>query len=306
MRYKRQLRTATTIRWLIEEMQPYVPISNKLFDALYEQESILYSPIKNGTFFQEKETVFTDIDLIIYVFLTFLHRAAVTLYLEEIAGYLKCSKKQLSNSIGKMRGIKVDLNNSYSYGRRILHEVRNYLITEKNEAIYIEEERQKKGKYRRGKVWYTNLEIDHKESGDEMKPANFFFVTIDDFDLLTDGKLTRKEFIFYLFLLRTDTNNKHRFYLKNTTIARRLKIKGVDTTLASYIEKAEKLGIIQINYPENYEKKVMAGREPSREFIPLFNRSRLSLYQSKDDEGKTDSQKEEVSSELYKLDFWME
>ena len=215
MRHKRQLRKKEQIRELIEQGSPYVPINNRIFDDLYEQEKITFQLLVGIQFQAAQESTFTDLDLIIYVFLTFLQRNKITLYIEEMADYLNCSSKQLRTSIQKMQGIKVDIN----------VEGTARLITEKVETAF------EAGKRTKAKVWYPNFTPEKIEDEGEEKAVKYFNVTIRDFDLLTQGKLDRKEFVLYLFLLRLDTDNGQNFYISHSKIAERLKIKGVETTL---------------------------------------------------------------------------
>lgn len=290
MRTRRQVRSSEQIRELLESVRPYIPLNNRVFDDLYEMESLQYV---EGNSNETHKTVLTDMDMIIFVFLVFLQRAKITLYIEEIAKYLKCSEKQVRESIKKLKGIQVDINNRHRFGDRKMRDMTTPLLIEKTEAMYVGgTSKLAGGKTQKAKVWYSNFEIDHKEEEGQLKAGNYFHVTIYDLDLFTEGKLSRKEFIVYLFILRIDTNNNQKFYIRYSVMAERLRIKGAQSTLPKYIQKLADLGLIEVNYPGNFDQKEIAGQEPSRELIPRFNRNQLAAFWSKHGEG--DEQKVEL------------
>lgn len=304
MRYKRQVRTKEEIRGILEKHQQFVPINNRIFDDLYEKDKIVYRLIleKENRYSDPIETTFTDLDMIIYIFLGFLQRCAITLYPKEIANYLQCSEKQFNASIQKMRGIQVEANNR-QYGEKFsITDRKPMLISEKNETAF------ENGKHTKAKVWYPNFNADIAEKDGEVRKVNFFHLTIYDFDLLTERKLTRKEFILYVFLIRLDTDNNKHFYIKYSTIGERLKIKGLDTTLSGYIEKLKSFGLIEINLPQNYDRKVLSRQEPSYELIPIFNRQKLREMREQKvevshEDGEMDDKIEEDNVDFEELEF---
>ncbi|KQX69250.1 hypothetical protein [Paenibacillus sp. Root444D2] len=280
-RIKRQVLDPEQVRGYIKEHMKFVMINNRIFDDFYENRELYYHPLKDEMYIDRNtkiETNFSDLDMVIFIFIHLLQLNKITLYEKEMAAYLGCHERYLKESIKKINLIRGNVKAQYNPHRDIID-----ILSEPKEVSLINYKMDRKGRRSKSPVpeWYVDFIPDHKKTKEGTTPINFFAVTIDDLDLLTKGYLTRPEFILYLFFIRIHKEKSEQqkpFNLRNSTIAERLQIKGADTTLNKYIDKLESLGLIQINYPKNYDDKLMFRQEPSREFIPIANLAYMEQY----------------------------
>jgi DNA-binding MarR family transcriptional regulator len=319
MKIARTLRKSEQIRQFIEEDKRFVPINNRIFDDLYIHNDVELYPFHDDPVDikdklsdnKEKKFRITEIDLIIFIFLQLINYNKVVMYPDEIANYLSCSKKTLSKSINKLQRMQCAVTTKYSHvtGKREYDEHNVRVLSEKKYSIVVKDDNGKTSK-RKMEEWFINFDTDwefyKKKDVDKWKRINFFFVTIYDFDLLTNGMLSRTEFIVYLYLIRRDArrgfDSKRNFYLKNSTIAEELMIKGSDN-IEKYLDNLEQYGYIQVNHPKNYEVHKQKYIETSREFKPVYNykaldRCRHNLIDKEDTETI-----EEVSLDKWKDPF---
>ncbi|MDM5199235.1 hypothetical protein QUF79_14535 [Fictibacillus enclensis] len=288
------------IRQMIEERgMTYAIINNDLFDKLYCQTSvpgINYDKEKKE--WLPGETTFNDLELITYIFIQFTVINKINLSTKEMADYIGCSDKQLKVVLKRLQHFKGVTNaeyNTFSDSVRIVEEKEVPLISVKDHTAYIRE----KKKSKKTKHYYTNFLPMHKEvsSGDRkiITPENFFIVTIEDFDLLTHKKLSKTEFITYLYLLKSFKSGakiEKQVYWSFSKLAHNLNYRLVQT-VHNHIEKLINLKLIAEHRPANYNEKVANGQEPSAKYEPVFNLAKLVEMSFEKEE--VNSQKEEVN-----------
>ncbi|MGO5010812.1 hypothetical protein ACTQ5K_02840 [Niallia sp. Sow4_A1] len=275
------------INKLIEETgMKYVTIPNGLFDDIYcksEVKGVIQQEGEDGKKqWVESDTKFTELELIVFIFLQFMMLNKFTLTYTQFADYIGCSSKQLKVVLKRLQHFKGITNSRYSkYEDKMIVEDENEvpLISEKVHTAY----NPKTKKNQKTLHWYTNYIPNHKVVKDKAsKPINFFIVTFSDFNLLIDGKLTRNEFITYLFLLKAykpSVDDNHQMYWKLSTIAEHLNYK-LTSTIHSHIEKLLDLHIgetalLKEIRPKNYDSQIDKGEEPSSRYIPIFNPQKL-------------------------------
>lgn len=254
------------IRKIIEHTgMQYVLIPNGIFDDLYTIE----------------EKKFTELDMSVYIFLQFMMVNKFTLNYEEFANYIGCSSKQLKLVLKRLQEFKGRTNAEYYSHEdkvRIVSEMEVTLISEKTHMAY----NPQKMKDEKRIHWYTNFIPWYKKQKKEIVPMNFFMVTLEDFDLLTDGILTRNEFVTYLFFLKAykyGTVDEHQVWWKLSTIKETLNYKLV-ISVHKHIEKLLSLKINDIPLieeirPKNYDLQISKGEEPSSRYVPRFNTSKM-------------------------------
>jgi len=296
------------IRRIIEETgMKYATIPNGLFDDIYTKNNIkglVQEEIGGKKQWIEGDTKFTELELIVFIFLQFMMMNKFTLTYTQFAEYIGCSSKQLKVVLKRLQHFKGVTNARYSThtdGIVIDEEKEVPLITEKLHTAY----NPKTKKNQKTLHWYTNYIPNHKEtknkSGESIKPINFFLVTLDDFELLINEKLTRNEFVTYLFLLKAykpSVDVNHQMYWKLSTISEHLNYKLV-TTVHNHIEKLLSLNIDSVPLleeirPKNYDMQISKGEEPSSRYIPIFNPKKLV---------EMDSAKEEMNSSKVEMSF---
>lgn len=306
------------INKLIEETgMKYVTIPNGLFDDIYcksEVKGVIQQEGEDGKKqWVESDTKFTELELIVFIFLQFMMLNKFTLTYTQFADYIGCSSKQLKVVLKRLQYFKGITNSRYSrYEEKTVVGEENEvpLISEKVHTAY----NPKTKKNQKTLHWYTNYIPNHKVVKDKAsKPINFFIVTFSDFNLLIDGKLTRNEFITYLFLLKAykpSVDDNHQMYWKLSTIAEHLNYK-LTSTIHSHIEKLLDLHIgetalLKEIRPKNYDSQIDKGEEPSSRYIPIFNPQKLremDLEKSETslpevemsfDETETDSENKEI------------
>lgn len=307
------------IRNIIEETgMRYVLIPNGIFDDLYIQaevngvfqEKIDDETGKKKTVWNEGQTQFTELDMTVYIFLQFMMVNKFTLNYEKFASYIGCSSKQLKVVLKRLQHFKGKTNAiyfPYEDKVKIVDEMEVPLISEKVHSAY----NPKTKKNQKSLHWYTNFIPNYKlvKKGDkeEVVPMNFFMVTLDDLDLLTDKKLTRNEFVTYLFFLKAykyGTDDNHQMWWRLSTLAETLKYKLVGS-VHKHVEKILNLKIDDIPLleelrPKNYDLQIIKGEEPSSRYIPRYNPSKMSEMNFGKQE--MDSLNEEMSFEKVEMD----
>jgi hypothetical protein len=297
-RQQRNLVRINEIRNIIEENgMKYVLIPNGIFDELYMKE------------LDEDEQRFSELDLVAYIFLQFMMVNKFTLNYEDFAGYIGCSSKQLKVALKRLREFRGKVNAKYSAAIdkvKLIVECEVPLISEKTHSAY----NPKLKKNIKKLHWYTNFIPYYKQTkkvGKEINlPYNFFMITIEDFDLLTNGTLSRNEFITYLYLLKTykyGANDESQMYWKLSTIAENLQYK-MTGTIHKHIEKLLDLKIGDVPLleeikPKNYNLQILKGEEPSSRFIPRYNTSKMMEM----DFGKQEMSSEEMEMSFEKLEM---
>lgn len=287
---KRTLLDSSKIEEVINSGMSFVQINNRIFDDFYSKEQLTYHPRiekrkGEGAICIDNEntttTTMNDLDMIVFIFLNFLSINKITLKTIEMASFLRCSEKRLKDSLEKLRMLEGVVNSRYNVhaeGERELIPSGNRvpLIIEKAGQGY------DNGKLKRLPEWYIEFCPNYKRSKDTYIPINFFAVSLQDLKLLLNDYLTRQEFIFYLFIIRADTDQegKKPVYWSNSKLGERLRIKGTDTTINAYVDKLLNLGLIEVNQPKNYEENIVKRQEPSRQFIPIISRRLNAEYRA--------------------------
>lgn len=318
------------INELIEENgMKYVLIQNNIFDEMYMKESIQVIDEQTGV---KEGLQFTELDMVVYIFLQFMMVNKFTLKYERFADYVGCSSKQLKVSLKRLQRIKGKTNAiyyPYEDKIKIVDEMEVSLISEKIHTAY----NPKMKKTAKSLHWYTNFipyyKSTKKDDKEILSPINFFMVTIEDFALLTNGTLTRNEFITYLFLLRVykyGTSDDKQMYWKLSTIAEHLNYRLVET-VHKHIEKLLSVKVAEVSLleeirPKNYDMQIMKGEEPSSRYIPRYNPSKMlemnfGIQEMSSEKVEMDStkvemsfqkeednsEKEEVDSKVWETDF---
>ncbi|MEC1726943.1 hypothetical protein P9E34_19735 [Schinkia azotoformans] len=310
-RIRNVVRTREEIDSVIEKNgHKYILIPNNIFDDFYEKKATVTRKVmeknKDTGELEEKEKIehFTELDMIVYIFLQFISKNKITTNKNRIAEYLDCSSKQLSVSLKKLRLYEGKINaryNPYHNVVDIIEETVEPLITEKSYLAY----NPKTKKRKQALHWFVNYipyyKIKKKKDKEVAVAVNFFMVTFDDLQLLLDGTLTRNEFVTYLWLLRVykyGATHDGQMWWSYSKIAERLNYK-LPETIQNHIEKLLEIKIDDIPLleeirPDNYDLKLLQGEEPSAKFIPIYNPSKMM---------EMDFGKEEVNSENEEVNF---
>jgi hypothetical protein len=277
---------------------------------IIEDTGMKYVLIPNGIFddfYTNKDKQFTELDMTVYIFLQFMMVNKFTLNYKKFADYIGCSSKQLKEVLKRLQQFKGKTNAvyySYEDKVKITDETEVSLISEKTHSAY----NPKTMKNQKTLHWYTNYIPYYKAQKKEVVPFNFFMVTLEDFDLLTEGKLTRNEFITYLFFLKAykyGSADEHQMWWKLSTITETLNYKLVKS-LHKHMGKILSLKINEVPLleeirPKNYDLQILKGEEPSSRYIPRFNTSKMMEMNF----GKVEmnSLNEEVNSEIQEVNF---
>ncbi len=295
----------------------YVMINNRIFD-LYNAGKIDCGLIKkkkekdsdpdiyvdldgNEYEYSQKDkkfkTTFNERDFIIFILLNFLDLLDYKGYSVEIADYFGYSDKRVKERLKKLQFIKGDTN---SYFRRKT-KTRQYFDEDDlqktgniNFLSEVKEIGNENGKSRIMNRWYVHYGCDYKkeeiEVDGELKsddvPINFFPVTIYDLDLLTKGLLNEKEFITYLFLIKSyNTAKANTVNYSMRALSKNLGIKNEATT-EKYINRLLDLRIkdefcevdqdqdfplIHRQSNKNLQQKLATRNEPSYKYFPIYN-----------------------------------
>lgn len=306
MATKRTLRKPEELRELIENSGlKYVMINNRIFDDFLEKGGNYYSPKKvideknkkeewkdhEGKVYEFSQindiyATFDERDLILFIFLKFLEQQEFSGYTQEIADYLRYSDKRIKPRLNKLEF----LTGSYNHltNENEIQEKRARLINKKNIKGY------ENGKKRSFNKWYVTFncdykkEVDHKTGELKFIPENFFIITIYDLDLYTKGILNEKEFITYLYLIRSyDSKKEKAISQRISTISSKINIKNSSITELifdrlinirikdKFCSVDEDLPLIHVSKPANFSKKILIREEPSYYFDPIYNRTTI-------------------------------
>lgn len=316
MAKKRILRSPQEIRELIEQSGlHYIMVNNRIFEQFYEVGKAVYTPLPvhkkardeaeyfkiNDKHILEKvdysdsktlyEVNFNERDMIIFILLTFLDQIDFQGYTVEIANYLGTKfDKRIKERINKLRVIQGEVNSYRGSGER-------KYWSEPKPIRFISEKKVKgfeNGKQVTLNRWYVNYECDYKQETDKDgnlidKPENFFMVTIYDLDLLTKGILNEKEFITYLYLIKSYNSGKDdAIYQSISTISEKINIKDINITekmlkrLVSLRVKDKfspnpitDYPLVHTEKPKNYNDNLTKRLEPSLKYYPIYNRTTL-------------------------------
>lgn len=281
------------IRKIIEDNgMRYIFIHNGLFDELFTKQAIkglvpvkisdVNNPVRTITTWEIGETKITELEVIVFIFLQFMMKNKFTLKYKDFAEYIGCSSKQIKVALNRLENFEGTTNGKYSYVEdniAVVEERSVKLITTKMRSTYSPT---LKGSIN-SRHWYTNYIPNYKKSKDDkFLPVQFFMVSIDDFDLLTNGVLSRTEFITYLFLLKSykyGTKDEGQMWWRLSTIAEALNYKMVKT-VHNHIEKLLNIKIggvplIEEIRPNNYELQILKGEEPASRYLPRFNAAKM-------------------------------
>ncbi|KYG34928.1 hypothetical protein [Alkalihalobacillus trypoxylicola] len=250
---RKKIRGYDEIKNYIKSNLAFVQVNNNIFDDIYEKGKI------------------TEADLIVFAFLQLINQNKLVLSKMEIAKYLKMSDKQIRTSIIKLGEIKSKTNARYHwiYGElREVDEQEAYLVNKKIHAAYnpVAQKNQKITHY------YVDFipPVKSAKSG-EVKYHSYFNVHIDEFDLLHNGILNRKEFITYLFFNRINREKANKsIYITISKLSERLNIK-LNQNTHKYVNKLIDLDLISEVRPANYNFKIDNGEEPSSSYTPIHN-----------------------------------
>jgi hypothetical protein len=299
---KRKLRSGKELRDVIENQGlKYVMINNKIMD-LYKQGKHLHK-IRGADGVQvigEEEISFDSRDLVIYIGMKFLNMIEFQGYLDEVADFLKISKKRLKLRLEKLEKIMLRMNNTTHLEKGILK-----VNLCKNEKGWVKQLISKKevtgteitGKRVKINRWYAPFDCDLKKVNvgvsdlEEYKPYNFFMITIYDYDLFLEKILDDNEFSLYLYLIKCfNLNEKVKKGIPQTAskIAENLNVKNVLLVeqrinklvnlrvKEKYTEEDQDFPLLHITKPGNYNHKQMTRQEPSIHYYPIYNDTTLS------------------------------
>ncbi|MED4354472.1 hypothetical protein P9265_19535 [Schinkia azotoformans] len=295
----------------------YIFINNNIFDDFYEKKATVTRKVKvkdkvtNEMKEEERIEYFTELDMIVFIFVQFLSKNKVTVNKNRMADYLGCSSKQLNVSLQKLALFKGKTNARYN-GRKdimeIVEEQEVPLINEKSYSAY----NPKTKKRKQALHWFVDYipfhKLKKKEDKEIVIPIEFFMVTIDDLKLLLNGTLSRNEFITYLWLLRRckyGASHDKQMWWSYSAIAEYLNYK-LPETIQNHIEKLLKIEIDNIPLleevrPNNYDFRIIQGEEPSAKFIPVYNPTKMMEMDFRKTE--VNSEKQEVNLEKREVSF---
>ncbi|MEC1768306.1 hypothetical protein [Schinkia azotoformans] len=346
-RIARTYRKPEEIRELIENSGlPYILVNNRIFEQFYEVGKGTYTPYakeiegKKGEYEYfllngdkvpdseskvEHEVNFDDRDIIIFILLTFLDQIDFQGYTVEIANYLGTkSDKRIKERIKKLKFLQGEVNSYRGSGERKYYSEprKDRFITEINVKGF------ENGKQVTLNRWYINFECDYKQTKDKDgniidKPENFFMVTIYDLDLLTSGQLTEKEFIAYLYLIKSYNSGKNdAIYQTISTISEKINIK--DRVITKKIleklvtmrvkdkfcdNQQKDFPLVHFSKPANYEDKLTKRLEPSLKYYPIYHITTLQKLKGEDvnayptpEEVTDDIEENKLDSDLNKTD----
>lgn len=346
-RIARIYRKPEEIRELIENSGlPYILVNNRIFEQFYENGKGRYTPYakeiegKKGEYEYfllngdkvpdseskvEHEVNFDDRDIIIFILLTFLDQIDFQGYAVEIANYLGSkSDKRIKERIKKLKFLQGEVNSYRGSGER------KYYPEPKKDRFITEQEVKgfEKGKKVTLNRWYVNFECDYEQTKDKdgnliNKPKNFFMVTIYDLDLLTSGVLSEKEFIAYLYLIKSFNSGKNdAIYQKISTISKKINIKDIDITkkiLKKLVsirvkdkfcdDEQKDFPLVHFSKPANFQDQLVKRLEPSLKYYPIYNDTTLLKLKGEDatpyptpEEATDDIEENKLDSDLNKVD----
>ncbi|MEC1780053.1 hypothetical protein [Schinkia azotoformans] len=344
-RIARTYRKPEEIRELIENSGlPYILVNNRIFEQFYEVGKGTYTPyakeiegkkgeyeyfLLNGDKVPYSESKiehgvnFDERDITIFILLTFLDQIDFQGYTVEIANYLGTkSDKRIKERIKKLKFLQGEVNSYRGSGERKYYSEprKDRFITEKNVKGF------ENGKQVTLNRWYVNYECDYKQTMDKDgniidKPENFFMVTIYDLDLLTSGQLTEKEFVTYLYLIKSYNSAKNdaiyqtistisdKINIQDRAITKRILEKLVTIRVKDkFCDDGKDFPLVHFSKPANYEDKLAKRLEPSLKYYPIYNTTTLQKLKGEDviayptaeesAENKTDSELNKVDTNL--------
>ncbi|MEC1155631.1 hypothetical protein [Cytobacillus horneckiae] len=309
MAKERKLKTPSEIRNLLEESQmKFVMLNNRLFDDFYTLGKVEYVPqltkelnekvdhwidhqgnlIAYSEDNQLKCTAnFDERDFIIIILLKFLSLNDFRGYSQEIADYLGYSNKRIRERLKKLCFLQGSVNNIFHHreNERIMHpEGICVRMLNEEKVIGYEEGNIKRNYYK----WHLNFDCDYKKEDDEngevaYTPINFFKVTIYDLDLYTKGILNEKEFITYLYFIRS-YNGQMDIWHSVEALSQKLNIKDFRITekIINRVtslrvkdkfssDENEDFPLVHVDRPKNYEQKIRDRLQPSSYYKPIYN-----------------------------------
>ncbi|MGD6896083.1 hypothetical protein [Bacillus infantis] len=237
---------------------------------------------------------FDERDFILIIFLKFLSQHNFQGYTQEVADYLFPSEKGQNNKrikkrIKKLRYLQGVVNNEYNHKsqkRAMFENGAKVRLINEEKVIGYENGTSKRTFYK----WHLNFDCDYKREVKEVNgnksevetPINFFKVTIYDLDLFTSGVLNEKEFIAYLYFIRSFNEGKQIWHSIDA-LSEKLNIKDSRITekiverLSSlrvkdkFCEEGQDFPLIHIDKPSNYERRIMDRMQPSAYYKPVYN-----------------------------------
>ncbi|KQL54525.1 hypothetical protein AN964_14165 [Heyndrickxia shackletonii] len=344
MAKKRIKRKPKEIREMIETTDmKYIMLNNRLFDDFYSKGKVTYKPVlmkeKNkdtgkveeywlyhdgktvdyseNNIPEPKTATFDERDFLIIILIKFLQQQNFVGYSKELADYLFKSKKdnndkRMKQRLKKLQVLQGTVNNIYHHKdkKRVMHldgtQVR--LINEEKVEGY--EGNTKRIFYK----WHLNFDCDYKIEKDKDKketevPTNFFRVTIYDLDLYTNGILNEKEFITYLYFIRS-FNPSIPIWHSIGAISEKTNVKNVSKTdelverlthvkvKDKFCKEDETFPLIHVDRPENYKRKILERQQPSSFYKPIYHLSTMKRLMGEDDPNYYSVQEDNPSQDI--------
>jgi|GEM_PF-5199538 len=324
MAKKRIVKNPAEIRQIIYESGlKYVMLNNRLFDDLlsngnkveytpkYDEEDNVYYDHKGSIlegYNQEDKlfTTFNDKDLIIIILLKFLEQSKFKGYTVELANYLNMSEKRLKEHLNKLLFINVNVNSTFARNERKYSDggYNCRLISNKKVTGW-------EGNIKRTYLqWKMNFEHDYEPVTKDGKvnhvAKNFFRVTLYDLDLYISGLLNEKEFITYLYFIKSYNENMNIWH-SVVKVAEKVNVKN-PTLIQKMINRFEVLRLknefcdesnkdfplIHIDKPANYEKRLRNREDPSCCYRPVYNLSIMARLNRENPNIYSDEELEEL------------
>lgn len=243
---------------------------------------------------QPYQATFDERDFILVIFLKFLSQHNFQGYTQEIADYLFPSvngqnDKRLKERLKKLSFLQGTVNNIYNQKeqKRIMHPdgISVSLVNEEKVEGYEDGTTKTKRIFYK---WHLNFDCDYKKETDKegkekLTPINFFKATIYDLDLYTSGLLNEKEFITYLYFIRS-YNGDNKIWHSLSALSEKLNIKDisivekiVDRLLVVRVKdqfvtkEIEDFPLLHADFPANYNRKIKERQQPSAYYKPVYN-----------------------------------
>lgn len=308
MAVKRTKRKPKEMREMLEDTDmKFIMLNNRLFDDFYTKGKVEYRPLlnkKGDTYTDHKgneypysefsdvskkiTVTFDERDFILVILIKFLSQLKFKGYSIELANFIneKWSDKRIKERLKKLQFLEGVMNNIYEQKnkKRTYYQngVKVRLINEEKVQGY------ENGNKRTFYQWHLNFDCDYKKELDKEKneiekPINFFKVTIYDLDLLTSGLLNEKEFITYLYFIRSYNPDKEIWHsmeaisekmnIKDSRITEKIMERLVEIRVKDKFndEENQTWPLLHVKRPDNYEKKVRNREQPSSYYIPIYN-----------------------------------
>lgn len=304
MRTKRELKTGEEIRAAISENgMEYILVPNKIF-KLYKR-GLHEVEINNGAIWgEEKEYEKMNFDsryFALYIGLKFLDQMNFYGFKDEVAAFMNISERRLRERIKNIEKFKMPMNNEWDK-----HKDKFEIVKDRVRITQLVRKRGEIGFERNRKVktdrWFCPWDCERKEvkseNGMELKPYDFFSVTVYDFDLFRNGILNDDEFVMYLYLVRSYNSNeieKKGIAQSVSKIAENLNIKNPDIVHKrlkklvnlrvkdKWCSENEDFPLLQTTKPKNYNVKLTTRQEPSLHYYPIYNDLTIGKINDKED-----------------------